>query len=401
MKQDGWVVVGEWALATALTVCLLSTSHAPLARGAEGGKGATQDAEIDPVAVAAVLIQDKHFERAKALLAGVDVKTVKADERDRFYLLFGLALLELDDYPGAKEKLERSIKAGQKDPVVHLFLAQALFALEEFKGVDAAMKKAGKAADRLPGAFLLHGQSLWRVGEKHRAYDVFSRGIALHPDDKVLPKNRVLLLVDLGLYQEAVRQGTEFLEGSEADAKEYAALSQALLSGKQHMEAIRLLETARLRHPEEPVLIIQLARAYLDAGHPLIAARLFEHASRLDEKLVLDAAELYRRANRLPTAERLNAKVVDQKAKIRQRLGLLIELHRFEEAAALAPRLLRLGLLEEDAVAYGLAYAYFMTGRFNAAEGQLKRISDAALFEKAVQLRKVMGTCSASGWQCP
>jgi hypothetical protein len=146
---------------------------------------------------------------------------------------------------------------------------------------------------------------------------------------------------------------------------------------------------------------MQLAHAYLEKGHPFIAARLFEHASRTDEKLTLDAAELYRRADRLAAAERLNAKVVDQKSKIRQRLGLLIELHRFEEAAALGPRLTRLGLLNEDAVAYGLAYAYFMTGRFNAAERQLKRISDAALFEKAIQLRRVMGTCSASDWQCP
>ncbi len=390
----GWGVLA----ATAAVWSLLA--YASTARGAESPAAGSSEEEIDPIAVAAVLIQDKHFERAKDLLAGVDVKTVKTD-LDRFYLLFGLALLELDDHRGAKEKLGLSIKAGQKDPIVHLFYAQALFALEEYGEVDAAMKKAGKAADRLPGAFLLHGQSLWRVGEKHRAYHVFSKGIALHPDDQALRKNRVLLLVDLGLYQEAVRQGTSFLEASQSDVKEYVALSQALLAGKQHTEAIYLLETARLRHPEEPVLIIQLARVYLDAGHPLIAARLFEHASRQDEKLVLDAAELYRRAGRLSEAERLNAKVADQKAKIRQRLGLLIELHRFEEAAALAPRLLRLGLLEEDAVAYGLAYAYFMTGRFSAAERQLKRISDAALFEKAIQLRRVMGTCSASGWQCP
>ena len=76
-------------------------------------------------------------------------------------------------------------------------------------------------------------------------------------------------------------------------------------------------------------------------------------------------------------------------------------LERFEEAAALSPRLTRLGLLAEDAVVYGLAYAYFMTGRFEDAESELKKISDAALFERAIQLRRIMGTCSASGWQCP
>ena len=97
---------------------------------------------------------------------------------------------------------------------------------------------------------------------------------------------------------------------------------------------------------------------------------------------------------------RLNERVFDQKAKIRQRLGLLIELERFEEAAALGPRLSRLGLLEEDAVVYGLAYALYQVGHYESAEIQLKKIRDPELFGKASELRRAMERCAAAGWEC-
>jgi tetratricopeptide (TPR) repeat protein len=230
---------------------------------------------------------------------------------------------------------------------------------------------------------------------------VITKGLAAFPDDNDMTKARVLLLVDLGLYQEAVDEGMRYLAKKKAGADEYTALAEALLKGAQYGKASLLLETARLRFSDDPDILIQLAKSYLESGHTLVGARLFEHAAQLSPKLTADAAELYRRAGHTANAMRLNAKIDDQKVKVRQRLGLLIESEHFEEAAALLPRLQRLGLLEEDAVVYGAAYALFMVGRFDEAELHLKKISDSKLFEKAVQLRRIMGTCRTTGRQCP
>jgi hypothetical protein len=93
--------------------------------------------------------------------------------------------------------------------------------------------------------------------------------------------------------------------------------------------------------------------------------------------------------------------VSDQQAKFKQRLGLLIEQERFEEAAALEPRLSRLGLLEDQELVYGLAYSYFRVGKLRQAEGWLQRISAPDLFHKVVELRRVMAACREAGWQCP
>lgn len=360
------------------------------------------DAEVDPVALASVLIHDKHFDRAKLVLEEVNIKDPKLDiNRPRYFLLLGLTYLELQEHEKAAGALEMSAKSGQKDKIVYVFLAQARFHMGDFKGAILATQKAREAAETLPGVFLLTAQSYWRSDDRAAAYETFSRGIKKFPNDDALRKNRVLLLVDMGLYQQAVTEGMAYLSQKEdAKGEEYVAFSEALIKAKRYEDAVILLETARLRYSEDKDIVIQLARAYMEGGHLFIAARLFEHASRITPELTLDAAELYRRAGRLPPAVRLNEKVADQKSKIRQRLGLLIELERFEEAASLESRLTRLGLMDEDAVRYGLAYAYFMTGRFEQAEVVLKLISDPAFFEKSIQLRKIMGSCAKSGWQC-
>ena len=114
----------------------------------------------------------------------------------------------------------------------------------------------------------------------------------------------------------------------------------------------------------------------------------------------MDAAELFKKGGRPVQALYLNADVPDQKAKVRQRLGLLVELERFEEAAALAPRLERLGLTDEDAVTYALAYALFQVGKFDSAERYLKQIRSPELFGNAMELRRSMERCRALGWEC-
>ena len=361
----------------------------------------TED-EVDPVALAALMIEDKHFDRAKAVLESVNLKKPPANfDPARFHMLHGLTLLSLGEYKPATITLKKSVAAGQQDKVVYVFLAQAYYHIEQYKEAVAALEKAGDEAEKLPGVFLLGAECRWRSKDLIGAYRVLERGIKKFPDDDAIKKAKILLLVDLGLYREAVDEGMRYLSQQGKSADEYVALAEALLKGKQYDKAALLLESARLRFTDDPNLLIQLAKAYLENGHTLIGARLFEHASNISPKLTADAAELYRRAGRPTTAIRLNAKIEDQKVKIRQRLGLLIETERFEEAAALLPRLERLGLLGEDDVVYGVAYAMFMVGRFDEAERYLKKIKDSKLFDKAVQLRRIMGTCAADGRQCP
>ncbi|NJK88460.1 MAG: hypothetical protein HC923_03055 [Myxococcales bacterium] len=96
----------------------------------------------------------------------------------------------------------------------------------------------------------------------------------------------------------------------------------------------------------------------------------------------------------------MNARVLDQKEKIKQRLSLLLKQESFEEAAALDDRMVRLGLLSDENLIYALAYAHFRVGSFGRAETLLGQISDPELFRKAVALRESIEACRADDWRC-
>ena len=99
-------------------------------------------------------------------------------------------------------------------------------------------------------------------------------------------------------------------------------------------------------------------------------------------------------------AARIQCAAVDQSAKLKQRLAILLELRRFEQAAAMDEDLLRVGLLEDEDIRYALAYAVFKTGDFAAAEKQLQKLSRPDLFRKAAELRRAMQDCSEEPWLC-
>ncbi len=178
-------------------------------------------------------------------------------------------------------------------------------------------------------------------------------------------------------------------------------LAEALIMGGQPKLAIPVLERARLQHPGDGRLTVQLAHAWLTAGFPRTAAKRFAEAGLTDERYTRDAAEIYREHGDPVRALRLNGRILDQKTKLRQRLAILIDMERYEAITALAPRLSRLGLLEEDEeLNYALAYAYFRVGEFQASERALQRLKRPDLFERATAIRTAMAECRRDSERC-
>jgi len=146
---------------------------------------------------------------------------------------------------------------------------------------------------------------------------------------------------------------------------------------------------------------VQLGHAWLGAEHPIVGARMFERAALYDPAYSRDAAEIYREEGLLARALALNGRLFEQPAKLRQRLALLLDMQRFEAAAALEPRLSRLDLLADDEeLRYALAYARFRLGDFRGAERHLQRLRRPEMFERAGPLRKAMADCRAGVARC-
>ncbi len=384
-----------WAL---LPVAASATSgQADAKRGADEPDQAS--ATVDPLALAARLLHDGHPDRALNVLQEADSEAVEV-ERARFFTLRGLAHAASENDPAARRDFERAVELGEKDPAVFLQLARACFALADYRATLEALGQAKRVARSEPAAWLMRAESLWNVGERGRALAVLAQGERRFPQRAEFQRGQLFYLIELELYREALRVSERYLQRAGVGADDYVAVGEALRAAGQHERAQLLLEEARLRFSRDERVLVQLAHAYLDANKKLAGALVFEQAARLDPKYHLEVAELYKEAGLLHRAAWHNAKVLDQTAKTKQRLSLLVESEDFEAVAAMLPKLGRLQLLSDENVRYALAYAFFKTGRFSDAETQLKAMTDPQLFDAAMQLRKVMQRCREAGWQC-
>jgi tetratricopeptide (TPR) repeat protein len=351
------------------------------------------------VDLAAKMIADGHYDRAEEALASVDPEAEGVDAK-KLFTLRGVVYLKKQLYSAAVESFEAAVGAGQTEPVVQLYLARAHFGAKSYEKCLAALDAAGVAAASAEEAHLMRGQAHWELAQPRLSIDALNAGLSRFPDSAQLQRMKLFFLVDLGLYQEVVALSGPYLARQDVTEDDYVAVGEALRAGSQLKEAKLVLERALLRMPSSEKIGVQLAHAYLDQGQPTAAAMLFENAARANPKYHVEAAELYKQAQRLDRALSLNARIADQKAKLTQRLSLLLAKEQFEQVAAMAPGLSRLNLIADDDVRYALAFAYFHTGQFDRAEQHAKAIVDSKLFDASVELRKAIDTCRQSGWEC-
>ncbi len=363
---------------------------------------AQDDAEVDHLALASLMLRDGNLDRALAALDQYDpaAESIEAPELVRYHTLSGMIHMRRNEFEAAREALTRATAAGEAEAVVYVYLAQVNYQLEDYAGAVAALDAAGTAVERIPSVYHMRAQCHWLSGEKALAIATLDQASAIFPADASFQRRKVFYLVDLGLFKEAVVQGRQYLERSEGRLEDYVAIGNALRASGELEEAARFLEQARLAFPDSAEVRKVLAHVYIDREQLGAAADLLYQAALLDPGLMAEAAELYRRSGQAFRAMNLNGQLADQEEKLRQRLALFLELGNFEQAAAMETPLRRVGLLEDEDLRYAVAYAFFKTGDFGAAEKHLAQLERADLFRKAAELRRAIQDCREDSWRC-
>ncbi|MFZ1713325.1 MAG: CDC27 family protein, partial [Nitrosomonas sp.] len=306
----------------------------------------------------------------------------------------------LHDPEAAKDSLQQAVKQGQQDPAIFIYLAQIHFDLKDYRRAIDAIGKAGNRVNQDAALISLKAESYWHLKQTDAAIHALNDGQKAFPADMRFLKRKVFYFVELGLYQEAIRLGREYLQRSKASAADYVAFGNALRLSREYQEALNILEIARLQFPHDEMVAKLLAHTYLDQGKLNSAAFILEQAALLNPALQAEAAEIYRRAGRFHKALTLNESIADQKVKLKQRLSILLALRQFEHAANMESSLYRTGLLEDQDVRYALAYALFSNRRFPEANKHLDHLKNAELFRKGTELRRLMEICKTEPWQC-
>ena len=358
-----------------------------------------QEQSTNLIELAAIMLRDGHSDRAILALQGVDLEDEDTDLA-RFYTLQGLAYMNLNDFVAAKDSFQSAIANGQQEKTIYVYLAQVNFSLKNYQETIQAISEAGEIIRNYPALFAIKARAYWQLEETEQAINTLNEAEQLFPDDYRFLKQKVFYFVELELYHEAAKLGSKYLSLSHANAEDYVAIGNALRLSKAFQDAANILEIARLQFPNNDVVAKLLAHVYLDQDKLNSAAFILEQAALLNSELLSEAAEIYRRAGRFHKALTLNEAISDQKVKLKQRLSILLALKRFELVANMESALYRNGLLDDQHVRYALAYAFFSTGRHTDANEHLDNLTDADLFRRGIELRRLMEICKTEPWQC-
>lgn len=384
-------------ITTILAIAFLAACASAKSAGA-GGKVLHDDeqVEIDHLKLAATMIRNGEYDHAEKELLQVNQDAERFD-RARFFTLRGVVGLHRQAYLAAKEDFTAAITNGQREPVVQVYLAQAHYSLGEWLEALEALRRAGESQASFSSLHAMRIQCCWKLKDVAGAFGAITEAERRFPDQPEFTRQKLYYLLELSLFKDAEEVGNEYLSRSGRSMAAFLALGEAFRRHRQLERALRVLEEGRLRYPAEEHLLVTLARTYLDKGLPRSAAQILEEASILHPKYAPEAAELYRRSGDLYRALYLNTGLSDQKVKARQRLGLLLEAQRFEEAVSLEPRLERMGLLDDEDVRYALAFTHFRTGEFARSEEHLKTLTRPELFKASAELRKAIEAARGEG----
>lgn len=359
--------------------------------------------KVDYVNLGATLLKDGYTQRAKLVLDKVDV-TKKDFDFSRYYTLKGILLHKLS-YPTLSNiffdaSISSRDKDGQKNLSVLLYVAKNHWQTQNYAEVVSTLDQAGTVAKQDPQMIVIKAEAYKKQGMIKSAWSTLDEGITLFPEFSRFYSQKFYYLLELGFYQQAGEYAKKYLKSKKYTAKDYLAIGYALRENKQYHSAAVLLEEAVLKHKDDVKLVELLGQIYIDQEQYLMAALVFDWAAIQHQKFAYKAATLYLRAKQPIRSMQLNRRILKQKEKFQQRLGIDIYLDDYESLVAKTPSLKRYDLLSDDKIAYAVGYGYFNIGDYANAKKYLQQITDNQLFSKASHIFQQIEKCQNDPLVC-
>ena len=353
-----------------------------------------------PIALAAQLAGDGNTDRALSALQQVDPNKLGKEEA-LYRATVGLIALQQQRYPQALEAFQQAlvlVEEGQEGPQIttlYLYIGQCHLLMSDPQQALAALARADLEN---VNTHLLIVRAHRDLQDYASAWQTVDDAVAQFPSDISIRLAKIDLALGLNQLQ-SVREEVAFFSASEqTTADVLLRIAQQCREQQALSEAALFLQAGRYRFSDEEIwkasAIISLQQErWVEAGEILqvMALQRPEYA--------IEAAEAYRQADLLDRAFLQNSFAPPSPEKTSQRLSLLLEQQEYERALALEPRVRFWELSEEDSIRYGLAYAYYQTKDYTAALAYLKGISDQAVFQQAIGLRRAIEGCQRQG--CP
>jgi len=364
---------------------------------------AKQNTKVDHLNLGAILVKDGYYLRANETLDKVDIEKENFDFA-KFYMLKGLINQKIGYKDISNIYLKESIKNGQTNRSLYLYMARNYWTLKEYANVIESIQKAKEEAKKSESTFVILAESYKNLDDFTNAFKTLDEGISFFPKYSKFYRQKFYYLMELGFYKQALVYAKEFLKYQEYSAKDYLSVSLVLRENKEFNEAAIMLEEAVLKADKSsedyPKLVELLGQIYIDSEHYTSAALVLDTASIYKPEFAHKAATLYLKSNLPIRSFQLNRRVINQEDKFKQRVGIDIYLEDYEALVSTKTALKRYNILEDDNIRYALGYGYFKIGDFKNATLQLKQVKSQSLFEKATLIFEKIQKCEVTPLQC-
>jgi tetratricopeptide (TPR) repeat protein len=356
-----------------------------------------------PILLAAKLVSDGHPDRAQSVITSVDIENLK-EYSALYHSTVGSIYEQSQQWPEAINSFEMALSilndANAKQQLhidrsyVEIHLAHCHIELLDFESASDLLDTIPEDA-RSTSWYVLMNKAQQGMEEHHHAWETLGTGISTFEQNLELRHQRIELGIKLSLFDEVESDIAVVSNHPEAIVRDSIRIADTAQQYSAYEVAEMALRLGRTRGYNAELWTASAVIA-LKMEEWLMAADLLSVLSIEEPKFSIETAEAYRSAGRYHQALQYNGFAPSSKEKAQQRFSLLLELEQFSSAVALTDRLVFWKLTEDDAVLYGLAYAYFQLRDFEKALQYCNGITDPTVFQQSVALRQIIRDCQAS-----
>ncbi|MBY0385587.1 hypothetical protein K2X05_10570 [bacterium] len=210
----------------------------------------------------------------------------------------------------------------------------------------------------------------------------------------------IQLQLDLKMHHEALLTTLQWFSKHLSPATHYLNVAEMFQVAKSEQGALTVLEMARAQHPAHMDINLALSQVYFQKGMLSAAEEGFRRAALSDGKYYYHSAELNRQTRHYERSLYLNALVVDEKERLKQKIATYVDANKYSLIASLDAVIQRSELQKDDEVKYALAYSLVRVGNYEKPLKYLSQITKPELIEKTTVLRQTLLECQEKKEAC-
>lgn len=291
------------------------------------------------------------------------------------------------------------VKGSSEQQKRDVFLGRTEFSLKDYSVCAKSYERADGSIAYLEIDAITHAECFVQNKNLDKAWAIYSTRLKSSKNIDVLlsaiqflmMQKMMLLATQISLDWLALnsKQGTDFISVSD------------LFQKFNHSEGrLSILEMARVKYPLDIDINLSLNQIYFEKGMLLSVEEGFARASLTDGKYAYHAAEINRQAGRYERSLFFNARIPDDKERLKQKLAIYVDKGQFALIASLEPILQRSPLINDDEVRYALAYSLVRSGEYKRPLQYLAKITSNDFLEKTVILRNALTDCVENNKVC-